>query len=81
MNIRLVSATLDDILSLVSCAEDYGFSHPILLGAFRNIIDGRLSNQEIENYARGVADKDGYGEEDYIEIKMRLKDFKQKYRL
>ena len=50
-----------------------------MFDAFREMLEGKLTNEEIEKYARSVEAEDGYDEEDYEAIKERLKDFKNKY--
>jgi len=76
---RIIKTTLENILSLIACASDYGFEDGVLFDAFREMLDGKLTNEEIETYARSVEAMEGYGEEDYEEIKERLKSFKNKY--
>lgn len=76
---RILKTTLENILSLISCAADYGFEDDILFDAFWKMMDGKLSDEEIETYARNVEAKTDYGEEDYEEIKERLINFKNKY--
>ena len=39
----------------------------------------KLTEEEIEQYARSVETEDAYGEEDYQSIKERLESFKNKY--
>jgi len=76
---RIIKTTLENILSLIACASDYGFEDDVLFDAFREMLDSKISNEEIETYARSVEAMEGYGEEDYDAIKERLKDFKNKY--
>ena len=76
---RIIKTTLENVLSLISCAGDYGFEDDVLFDAFREMLDSKLTNNEIETYARSVETMDGYGEEDYEAIKERLEDFKNKY--
>ncbi len=76
---RIIKTTLENILSLIACASDYGFEDDVLFDAFREMLDGKLTNEEIEIYARSVESMEGYGQEDYEAIKKRLKDFKNKY--
>jgi len=76
---RIIKTNLENILSLISCASDYGFEDDVLFDAFREMLEGKLTNEEIEKYARSVEAEDGYDEEDYEAIKERLKDFKNKY--
>ena len=76
---RIIKTTLENILDLISCAVDYGFEKDVLFDAFREMLDSKLTNEEIETYARGVEAMEGYNEEDYEEIRERLADFKNKY--
>ena len=76
---RIIKTTLENILSLIACASDYGFEDNVLFDAFREMLDSKLTNEEIETYARSVEAMEGYGQEDYEAIKERLKDFKNKY--
>ena len=76
---RIIKTTLENILDLISCAVDYGFEKDVLFDAFRGMLDSKLTNEEIETYARGVEAMEGYNEEDYEEIRERLADFKNKY--
>ena len=76
---RIIKTTLENILSLIACASDYGFENDVLFDAFREMLDGKLTNEEIETYARSVEAMEGFTNEDYEEIKERLKGFKNKY--
>ena len=76
---RIIKTNLENILDLIACASDYGFERDVLFDAFREMLDSKLTNEEIENYARSVGAMEGYGEEDYEAIKERLSDFKNKY--
>lgn len=76
---REIKTDLENILSLTACASDYGFEDDVLFDAFGKMLDGKLTDDEIEWYARSAEAEDGYDEEDYESIKERLKDFKNKY--
>jgi hypothetical protein len=76
---REIKIRLGDILSLIACAADYGFEDNVLFDAFRQMLDSKLTNEEIETYARSVEAMEGYSKEDYEAIKERLKYFKNKY--
>ena len=78
-NPRPLTVSSEWVLSLVSCADDYGFNDDVLMDAFAQILDGRLSDKEIEYYARSVANQDGYTEEDFECITNRLNDFRSQY--
>jgi len=75
---REVKTDLENILSHISCAEDYGYADSTLFSDFASII-GTLSTEEIDWYARSVADQPGYGEEDYESIVETLTAFKNDY--
>lgn len=76
---REIKTDLENILSLIACARDYGFEDDVLFDAFREMLGSKLTEAEIEWYARSVEAEDGYDEEDYEAIKKRLEDFKNKY--
>lgn len=76
---REIKIDLENILSLVSCAGDYGFEDNVLFDSFSKMLEGKLTEEEIEWYARLVESQDGYTEEDYKIIKERLNEFKNKY--
>ena len=76
---REIKTDLENILSLIACASDYGFDRDVLFDAFREMLGSNLTEEEIEWYARSIEQLEGYGEEDYEVIKERLKDFKNKY--
>lgn len=76
---RVIKTNLENILDLIVCANAYGFEHNILFDAFREMLDSKLTNEEIENYARSVELLYRYSEEDYEATKEQLKDFKNKY--
>lgn len=76
---REIKTDLENILSLIACAVDYGFANDVLFDAFRSMLDSKLTEEEIEWYARLVESEEGYTEEDYEAIKERLEGFKNKY--
>jgi hypothetical protein len=76
---REIKTDLENILSLIACARDYRFEDDVLFDAFREMLDSKLTEEEIEWYARSVEAEDGRGEEDYEAIKERLEGFKNKY--
>ena len=78
---REIKTDLKNILDLISCAGDYGFERDVLFDAFKDMLGGKLTYEEIEWYARSVESMDGYNEEDYDLIKERLKTFKERYEL
>jgi hypothetical protein len=76
---REIKTDLENILSLIACAEDYGFNKDVLFDAFRDMLDCKLTDDEIEWYAISVKNTEGYGQEDYDAIKETLEYFKNKY--
>ena len=76
---REIKTDLENILSLIACAGDYGFANDVLFDALRSMLDSKLTEEEIEWYARLVESKDGYTKEDYEAIKKTLEGFKNKY--
>ncbi|MCP4355247.1 MAG: hypothetical protein GY793_06370 [Proteobacteria bacterium] len=76
---REIKTDLENILSLIACASDYGFENNVLFDAFREMIGSKLTEHEIEWYARSIEAENGYGKEDYEAIKERLESFKNKY--
>lgn len=76
---REIKTDLDNILSLISCARTYGHENGVLFDAFSGMIGRRLDNDDIERYSRSVGDEEGYGEEDYEDIKNILTEFKLKF--
>ena len=76
---REIKTDLENILSLIACADDYGFADDVLFDAFRKMLNSKLTDEEIEWYARLVESEEGYTDEDYEAIKQRLASFKNKY--
>jgi len=79
MKSRKIETTVDNILSLIACADDYGLARDVLFDAFRGMLDDKLSDEEIEEYVQSVKIEEDYGEEDCENIKERLLDFKKKF--
>lgn len=75
---REVKTDLRNVLSMVSCAYTYGHGNQIFFG-FAAQMTGPVTDQEIEEYAREIADLDGYTEEDYQEIAKTLREWKATY--
>ena len=74
---RTITTTLDNILSLISTATDYGFNDTILMNAFAEMLNHKLRSEGIEVYARAVEAMDwAWGEEDYEKVKQTLERFK-----
>jgi len=76
---RIIRTSLNNVLSLISCAVDYGFDDIILFEALADMLDNNLSDQEIEVYAKHIESLEGYSKKDYKEIKDRLIDFRNNY--
>jgi hypothetical protein len=76
---REIKTDLDTILSIISCARTYGYEDTGLFQAFSEMLGGKLTEQEIEWYARSIESLDGYNEEDYQDIVERLQEFKNGY--
>ena len=78
-NDRELTTTLENILSLISVADDYGFHQSVLLDAFADMMDRKLSEDEIQAYAASVLLDPDYGEADYDSIIEVLTEFKDRY--
>lgn len=76
---RTLQIELDDILSLISCAEDYWYEDNVLFDWFAWQMWRVLSDEEIEEYSRTIEAEEWFWEEDYEQIKERLTNFKTKY--
>lgn len=80
---RKLEIEIDEVLSLVSCAQDYGFANALLFGAFASWCSGKVSDDEIENYAADFMTPEsiakGFSEEDYDDIKERLTEWRDRY--
>jgi hypothetical protein len=76
---REIKTDLENMLSLIACADTYGYAHDVLFDAFRGMLNSKLTYEEIEWYARLVESEEGYTEEDYEAIKEPLVVFKNKY--
>ena len=74
---RKTTVDLDNILSLISCARDYGFENDVLFDAFSGMMDRKLLNKEIESFSRQYLEDEG--QEDYDAVKEKLQEFKAKY--
>ena len=76
---REITTTLDNILSLIACAQDYGFEDNVLFDAFAEMIGRQLSHAEIIAFADAVSKEPRYGPEDEWKIRRRLIEFKVGY--
>jgi hypothetical protein len=76
MTTRAISVGLSEILSLIGCAEDYGFQNDVLMDAFATMLGHQLSDEEIEQFASSFLTpemvSEGYGPEDADEQRERL---------
>ncbi len=79
----VVSVSLDNILGLVFSAEDYGHGGEVFYDTMANMLKYKLSDEEIEAYAKGFLTEDakakGYTEEDYENAKHELTTFRDRY--
>lgn len=82
MKERTVSTNLNNILSLVSCAHQYGYNDSILMSSLYDIC-GVVSDEEIDAYADSFMteemQKKGYSKEDRDESKGTLMEWKRRY--
>lgn len=71
---RIVTTDLNNILSLVHCAEDYGYDDDVFYVAMAEIT-GRVTDEEIRAYADNL----GYDEEDAAVAFERLVEWRARY--
>ncbi len=76
---REIKTNLSEILSLISCARDYGFERDILFDSFKDMLGNKLTNEEIDWFSKETIKEDGFTKDDFFEIKNRLLEFKNKY--
>lgn len=76
---REIKTDLENILSLISVAEDYGFNNSTLMSVFSDLLDNKLTDGEIEWYAHSIESMEEYGEYDYESIKNKLIQFRKTY--
>jgi divalent metal cation (Fe/Co/Zn/Cd) transporter len=76
---RQLTTPLDNILSLIHCADTYGHNNGVMMDAFAGLMDRKLSQEEIEAYAKELSEEEGYGQEDYDDAVETLTRFKKKY--
>jgi hypothetical protein len=58
-----VRVSKEEILDVLSCAEDYGYKKPIILQTLTAWY-GPITEAEIDAFAAGYTEEDGYAEED-----------------
>ena len=78
---RTVNVNIEQVLSLVSVAETYGVSHPLIYDTCADLLEGKLSDEEIYEYTRNVTDEPPYTMDDFMEISNQLLKFKREYSL
>lgn len=80
---RYLSIPISEILSMVSCAEGYGFEDDVLFDGFAGWVGRTVTDEEIEAYAADFLTPEsrakGYSEEDYEGCKERLTAWRDKY--
>ena len=62
----------DNVISMVSCADDYGHRNQIIDHFFWQLLGEKLTDAEIVEYATELASGDGYDQEDFDEVSERL---------
>lgn len=75
---RELTVDLDDLLSLVNCAEDFGFGSSMFYGAMRDWA-GKVTKKEIRAYAKALAATEGYSEDDGESAEYNLMRWKETY--
>lgn len=80
---RIIETNLFNILSLISCAEDYGYARNILYDGLFGMLNYKVSPEDIENYASTFLSPEmkaqGYTQEDYESSLERLTELAEKY--
>jgi len=80
---RTVTVELSEILSLVSCADDYGFVNDVLFDALAEFAGYTLSDEEISEFAGSFLEpkqiEAGYGQEDADMAVERLEEWRRRY--
>jgi hypothetical protein len=77
---RTVEIQVEDILDLISCAEDYGHTNSVCISSLFEWA-GPISDEDIEAYVTQVLTDPQYGEEDAEDIKELLTELRDKYQL
>ena len=71
--------TREDVFSMISCAEDYGHNTSIVMGFLAELLDNKLSDEEIFEYGETFLEYEGYGAEDQKRVIEQLQIFKEGY--
>lgn len=74
---RKIETSLQNILSHVCCAEDYGYYDDVLMVDFANLT-GYVSDTEIEDYITSNASNE-YTDEDYDEWRSRMTEWRDTF--
>lgn len=78
-----VTVELDDILSLIHCAQDYGHGNAVFMDAMAGMLGRELSDDEILAYADDYITPEsrsrGYSEEDRASAIEALREFKVRF--
>lgn len=72
-----VKVPISEILSIVSCAESYGFDD-VLLSTLAEWSEGFINITDLEQYAKDLSEIDGY-EEEYDNCLFTLKEWYNRY--
>jgi hypothetical protein len=75
---RTVEIQVEEILDLISCAEDYGHTNSVCIFSLFKWA-GPISDEDIEAYITNVLKDPQYGEEDAEDIRERLTEMRDKY--
>jgi hypothetical protein len=77
---REIITDLNNILSHVACAIDYGYYDDVLMTDFANLT-GFVTDNEINWYCTDTEEnkKQGYTQEDYEQWKERITEWRDKY--
>lgn len=76
---RILTTDLENILSMIVCADDYGFNNNVVMDFFAGLMNRKLTDEEIEGYSKGILEDKRYTEEDYAATKSILEGFKRRF--
>ena len=76
---REIKTDLENVLSHVCCAIDYGYYDDVLMVDFANLT-GEVTDAEIDWYIESNKSKE-YSQEDYDQWRERLTEWRDKYTL